>query len=597
MKESFIVGLVAVSVLGAAAQWLGWRLRLPAILLLLGFGIAAGPEGFGLVPTDAMFGDLLLPFVAVSVAILLFEGALTLHLPELGARLRVVFKLVTLGAGVTWLLAALCARFLLDLSWPLSTLLGAVLTVTGPTVVLPLLRQIRPTGPSGTILKWEGIVIDPIGAVLAVLVFEGLVHGGFAPALAGIGKTILFGGVFGALAAWLLTEFLARFWIPDRLHSASALALALLSYGLANQFQHEAGLLAVTVMGAVLANQRRVDISHILEFKENLQVLLISSLFILLAARVQWAELSGLGLPEFLFLGALVFVVRPASVWACTRGEDLSRHDKILLAAMAPRGVVAAAVTAVFALRLEAEGFSGATRLVPIMFLVIAGSVAVYGLGGRPLAIRLGLAQRDPNGVMIIGAHEFGRALGSALKDAGVPVLVVDTNPRRIATARMEGLRAYHGSVLNEHADDELELPGIGKLFAVTANDEVNALSARHFIHLFGRKNIFQLAPRKKAAKGATELATELRARVLFGEELTYEELMRRFTGDAQFKTTLLTDQFGLQQWHEQHGEHALALLTIAKNTTVTVGTSNHPLDPQPGDTLLGLVGANPDSS
>ena len=177
MNDTFVVGLVSVAALGGAAQWLGWRLRLPAILLLLLFGMAAGPDGIGLVPTDEMFGDLLLPLVAIAVAILLFEGALTLHLPELGDQLRVVGRLVTVGAAITWALSAVGAHFVLGLSWPLAILLGSILTVTGPTVVLPLLRQIRPTGAGGAVLKWEGILIDPIGAVLAVLVFEVLLNG------------------------------------------------------------------------------------------------------------------------------------------------------------------------------------------------------------------------------------------------------------------------------------------------------------------------------------------------------------------------------------------------------------------------------------
>jgi len=592
LNESFVVGLVSVAVLGAAAQWLGWRLRLPAILLLLLFGFGAGPEGLGLVLTDAMFGDLLLPFVAVAVAILLFEGALTLHLPELGERLRIVAKLVTIGAAVTWALSAAGAHYMLDLSWPLSILLGAVLTVTGPTVVLPLLRQIRPTGPSGAVLKWEGIVIDPIGAVLAVLVFEGLVFGGFLPAVGGIARTILFGTAFGALAAWMLVELLARYWVPDHLHSATALALALLSYGLTNLFQHEAGLLAVTVMGAILANQRRVDIGHITEFKENLQVLLISALFILLAARVRWEQLHQLAGPEFFFLVFLVVVVRPVSVFLCTRGNRLSFKDKLFVSAMAPRGVVAAAVTAVFALRLEEKGFAGATRLVPIMFLVIAGTVAVYGLAGRPLAIRLGLAQHNPNGVLVIGANEFARALALALRELDLPVLVVDTNARLIGSARMEGLRVYHGSVLSDQADQELDLPGIGKLFALTANDEVNALSALHFVHLFGRQNVFQLPPRRRKGKGSDELATELRARLLFSEELTYDELRRRFAHGATFKATRLSERFDLDAWRKEHGPNAVPLLAMSENGVVTVGTHDRPLDPKPGDTVLGLVGA-----
>lgn len=584
------MGLVSVAVLGGAAQWLGWRLRLPAILLLLIFGIAAGPEGLGLVRTDEMFGDLLLPFVALSVAVILFEGALTLHIPELGEGFGVVAKLVTLGTVVTWSLGTLAAHYVLDFSWQLAVLVGAVLIVTGPTVVLPLLRQIRPTGPGGAVLKWEGILIDPIGAVLAVLVFEGLIDGGIVPSMAGIGTTIVSGTVLGAVPAWILVVCLSRFWIPDHLHAAAALALALLAYLLANQFQHEAGLLAVTVMGVILANQRRVELQHIMEFKENLQVLLISALFILLAARVDFSDVRELAAPEFTFLALLVLVVRPVSVALCTARSELSFADRLFLAAMAPRGVVAAAVTAVFALRLEEEGFAGAERLVPIVFFVIAGTVAIYGLLGRPLAIRLGIAERDPNGVLVVGAHAFARAFAHAVDELELPVLIVDTNPGLIGDARMEGLRFYHGSVLSDQADDELDLAGIGKIFAMTANDEVNALSARHFVHLFGRENLFQLAQTREPTEGRAELSAEVRARVLFGEEVTYAEMKRRFEEGAEFKATPLTEHFRFRDWRLEHGEDALPLLTVSSSGAVKVATVDQPLDPKPGDTLLGFM-------
>ncbi len=590
MHESILTGLVAVAVLGALAQWIGWRLRFPAILLLILFGIAAGPEGLGLVHTDEMFGELLLPFVSIAVAILLFEGALTLHLPELGSSLAIVAKLVTIGTAATWVMGAALAHFLLDFSWPLAVLAGAILTVTGPTVVIPLLRQIRPTGAGGVILKWEGILIDPIGAVLAVLVFEGLVEGGALPEFAGILRTLFSGTVFGAIPAVALVICLQRYWIPDHLHSAAALALALSGYAAANVFQHEAGLLAVTVMGVILANQRRVDISHITEFKENLQVLLISTLFILLSARVRFADVQNLAVPEFLFLGLLVLVVRPLAVALCTFGSDVARRDRIFISAMAPRGVVAAAVTAVFALRLEQEGFAGAEELVPIVFFVIAGSVAIYGVIGRPLAIRLGLAERNPSGVVIVGAHAVGRALGRHLHLLDIPVLMVDTNLRRIRQARMDGLRTYHGSVLTDEAEVALELPGIGKLFAMTSNDDVNAFSAMHFVYLFGRENLYQVAPSRKPSEGPSELSPDQRARVLFGTDLTLEELHRRMGGGQELRATPLTEKFGTREWRQEHGDDAVPLLSVSEDGVVSVATADTSFEPKAGDTLLGLV-------
>ena len=589
MNDAFVVGLVSIAALGGAAQWLGWRLRLPAILLLLIFGMLAGPDGIGLVPTDAMFGELLLPLVAIAVAILLFEGALTLHFAELGAHLRVVGRLVSFGAGITWGLSAVAAHYVLGLSWSLAILIGSILTVTGPTVVLPLLRQIRPTGPGGAILKWEGILIDPIGAVLAVLVFEALVDGGFATAFLGVGKTIVFGSLFGLLPAALLVICLQRYWIPDHLHSASALAMALLGYGLSNAFQHESGLLAVTVMGVALANQRRVDISHITEFKENLQVLIISALFVVLAARIEWDTLAALFNLKFgLFLAILVLIVRPLAVALCTLDGRLAWRDRVFVSAMAPRGVVAAAVTAVFALRLEEEGFAGAEELVPIMFLVIACSVAVYGLIGRPLALRLGLAERNPNGFLIIGAHPFARGLARALQQAKLPVLVVDTNQGLVRRASEEGLPVYHGSVLSDQASQDLDLPVIGNLLALTANDEVNALSARHYVHLFGRQNLFQLPPR--SARGSSELSPGLRARVLGSSDITYDELQSRYSKGERFTSTKVTMEGGLEAWRTEYGKDALPLIIVRPSGVVVVVSPGQGPDVREGDTLIGLT-------
>jgi len=579
-----LTGLALVVVLGISAQWLAWRLRLPSILLLMVAGFAAGPEGIGLIDPDAMFGSLLLPVVSLSVALLLFEGGLTLRAGEIEGHQTVVFRLVTLGAVVTWLLAALAARVLIGVDWSAAILLGAILTVTGPTVIAPLLRQIRPSGAVGPILRWEGILIDPVGAVLAVLVLEGIVAllaggAGFEP-ISAILKTILLGGGIGALAGWSLTALLHRYWIPDHLHNAAAIALALATFVAGNAVHHEAGLLSVTLMGVVLANQRRVHIDHIVEFKENVQVMLIGALFVLMAARLDFEELGSLGWGAFAFLAVLVLVVRPASIWACTLGSSLTRREKIFLSAMAPRGIVAAAIASVFALRLEAMGIAGARALVPIVFLVILGTVALYGLLGAPLAYRLGLATRKPEGILMLGASDWVRELAATLKDAGVAVLLVDTNARNIRTARMAGLRVFHGSLLADSTDEQIDLSGLGRLFALTPNNEVNTLAAQHYRHLFGRAEVYQLPGGSGTPQG----------RLLFDTE--YRTLAAAVRGGAQFRATLLTDQFSLEDWRAEHGPDAIPLLCVDDNGRVTVATTDQPFDGKPGSTLVGLTSA-----
>jgi hypothetical protein len=343
-------------------------------------------------------------------------------------------------------------------------------------------------------------------------------------------------------------------------------------------------------MGVVLANQGRVPIRHILEFKENLRVLLISALFILMAARLTIVDLQRLDWGVVVFLLILILIIRPLGVFACTKGAGLNVRERIFMSWMAPRGIVAAAVASVFAFRLEQEGVAGAAKIVPITFLVIVGTVVVYGLTAGPLAQRLGLSSAHPQGIMMLGAHAWGRALALALKEAGLRVLVVDANPSHIAQARMDGLNVYFGNVLADNADEELDLRGIGRLFALTPNDEVNALCAIHYRHLFGSGEVYQLAAAKEIIRGTEPVPTHMRGRSLFGEEVHHDVLARRYRLGAVMKPTPLTEQFGFEAWRSRYGEDAIPLLTIDESGAVTVGTVNRPLLPQPGQTLIALV-------
>ena len=433
MTERLLTTLAGILVLGIGAQWLAWRLRIPSILLLLGSGFVVGP-GLGWIDPDRVFGSLLLPVVSLSVGLILFEGGLSLRFRELRKTWGSLVGLLTVGVLVTWGLSAVAAAQILGMPSSLALLSGAILVVTGPTVIGPLLRHIRPTGRVGPVAKWEGIVIDPIGATLAVLVYEGLdairrAEYGSATlnVLEGLGITLLAGGLVGAFCAGVLVFCLRRFWIPDYLQNPVALMLVVIALTAANALHREAGLLAVTVMGVILANQRVVPMDRISEFKESLTILLISALFILLSARVRVEDLTALGWRGLVFALVMLLVVRPLAVWAATIGSQLTRAERLFLAWFAPRGIVAASVASVFALRL---GDSGAV-LVPATFLVIVATVAVYGLTAGPLARRLGLTPGDPQGLLIAGANGFARALASVLQREGFRVVLVDTRSSR----------------------------------------------------------------------------------------------------------------------------------------------------------------------
>ena len=600
--ESGVDVLLSISALlglGMGAQWIAWRIRMPAIILLLAFGFLAGRDALDLGIAELMDTGLLFPVVSASVALILFEGGLSLRMGDLRKHGRVVTRLITVGALTTWLLTTLAARFLAGLSWEMSLLLGAILIVSGPTVVLPMLRHISPRGRSGPILTWEGIAIDPVGAVLALLVYEGLGLGGGAAtghAIVGLLKTVVIGGAGGLAGGWALREMLRRYWLPDHLHVPVTLALVVIVFAATNAAQHECGLLAVTVMGIYAANSR-VSVHHILEFKENLRVLLISSLFILLAARVDMGALRLVLRPGTVgFLLALFFVIRPAGIWLSTRGSKLSREEKIFLAWMCPRGIVAAAVASVFGLSLVEQGVEEAAQLAPLTFLVIVATVVVYGLTAGPLARRLGLAIPDPQGVLLVGAHAWARDMAAALQGEGLNVLLIDANRRNVRDARMRKLPARVMNAIEEHVTDHLDLFGIGRLMALTPNDEVNTLVCMHFWQTYGRSKTYQLPPDALPSQTKPTSAPPQGGRLLFGTDADFYHLSKRFAR-GRIRVTQLTDTFTYQDLLAQHGEGTLPLFVLGTDGRLGVATVDKPLDPAPGSKVFALVDDPPAES
>jgi NhaP-type Na+/H+ or K+/H+ antiporter len=528
--ESAIGPTLAVIVgVGMAAQWIAWRSQIPSIILLLISGLLLGPV-FGVIDPDAFLGGTLFPIVSLAVALILFEGGLDLPPRELRATGTVVRRLISLGALITFLVAAWGAEQLFDMSRGAAAVLAAVLIVTGPTVVGPLLRFVRPSGRTGPMLRAEGILIDPIGATASLIAFEAALTDDAGEALTTIlgviGLTLLAGAGIGFALAWIVDHALRRFLIPDHLANPITLAIVIVGFVLSNQVQEESGLLTVTVMGIWLARRDTAAVRQLLEFNESLRTLLISALFILLAARIETDELRDVILPSLSFLALLVFVARPLSVIASTVRSSLTWRERLFLMAMAPRGIVAAAVSAIFALRLEDEGVRGAEMIVPIVFLVIIGTIVVYGFLAGPLARRLGLAEARAAGVLIVGAHPTARGLAKELTDLQVKAMLVDTDPYNVTRSVALGLPARRLSVLTEEATHELDLRGIGRILAMTSNDEVNALATTRFARVFGRRETFQLKPTSKQRHG--ELPEEILGRIIGIDGVDYATLDER---------------------------------------------------------------------
>ena len=587
-----LTSLATIFLLGVGGQWLAWRLRVPSILVVLPLGILAGPV-FGVLVPDKLFGDLLLPLVSLSVAIILFEGSLSLRLNDFREIGGPLVRLLTVGVVATFALCALAAYFLLGFKLGPSLLLGAILVVTGPTVIGPLLRHIRPLGKVGPIARWEGIVIDPIGAVLSVLVFEAAeaVHAAeyrqaTMTASWELSKTVIIAVVVGTTLTWILTQLLRRHWIADHLQSPVALMIVLAAFTVSNLFQHESGLATVTLMGVLLANQPALRIKHIVEFKENLSVLLISSLFIVLAARLRLEDFTTLGWRGLLFLAFIICVARPVCVFVSTVGTELSWRERGFLSWLAPRGIVAAAVASVF----ELDADAGGNQLVAATFLVIIGTVCVYGLTTGALARWLGLSVRDPQGVLIGSAHAGARAIAHSLANVDIPVMLVDSNPANISTARMEGLSTMYANVLSETTTEDLDLGGIGRFLALTPNDEVNSLACHRFSELFGRANVYRLVPHGEGSQRKETSAELLEGRSLFGADVTYRRLDERFEQGAIVKTTRLSEKFDYAAFRQQYGDSTLLLFVIDGSGRLAISTADRDLSPRPGSQVIALV-------
>lgn len=578
MDQMILIQLALLAVTGITAQWLAWRLQLPSILLLILAGLAAGP-GMGWLQPDLLFGHLLLPLVSLAVAVILFEGGLSLRIADLRQVERAVVLICTIGVAVTLGGVALAAHWLLGLSLPYALLLGGMLTVTGPTVIIPLLHHVRPSQRVETLLRWEGIVVDPIGAMLAYVAFEYIQSSGDSSLFTYLILSLLDGLVLGSLGALLLITAKERFLVPDHLRNPLVLATVLGTFTLANHWVHESGLIAVTLMGFLIANQTRVDTRDLQRFKEDLTHLIIPALFLLLAARIPREALLGTGLPELIFLAVLILIIRPLAVFVSSVGTTLTGAERIYAAALAPRGIVAASVISIFAWQLEKQGFAEAGRLMPITFLVILGTVSIYGLMALPLARALGLADVHAQGILFLSAPPFARDLGLKLTEANIPVLFVDIVESHITAVVQAGMEGHVHDVFDE--DAPWSLRGIGRMIALTENDELNRLAALEFTHEFGRREVYRLRPH---CDMSNENLDGHQGRLVFHPRLCAEEMSARFGRGWTTQVMQLTEE------NPDLPETGIPLFRLDDQGVLTVSTLQRPLKFEVGDTAFLFV-------
>lgn len=591
--EKISASLAMLGIVSLFCQWLGWKLRLPAILPLLVAGLLLGPA-LGVLNPDALFGDLLFPIISLGVAVILFEGSLTLNFKEIKSHGRMVTSLVTVGAGITWATVSLGAYLLVGFSWEIAMLFGALVVVTGPTVIMPMLRSVRPSSKLASILRWEGIVIDPLGALLAVLVFEYIafssVEGNHVLTALALMLSIGFG--LGALSGYLVGIVLRKNMLPHYLQNVAVLTIVLAVFVGSNLLQEESGLLTVTVMGIWLANMRGVDIADILEFKETLTVLLISALFILLAARLDSNAMLDLGWGGLATLLVVMFIARPLSIWISGIGSSLNNADKWFLSWVAPRGIVAAAVSSLFAIKLESLGYEGAEKIVPLVFLVIIGTVVIQSLTAAKWAKWLGVSAGSNQGILMFGASRFARDLAKVLQARQFRVVLADTNWDSIRLARMDNIPVYFGNPASEHAETYLDLTGIGRVFIISPYRQLNPLVNFHFQDVYGMNKVFGLNSSEPGSSRHQMSETYVKQLSLFGEQVSYAKLSSLVAKGAIIKTTNITDSFTYQHFINRYGDGALPLLYIKdrKLHVITANTGNAiPVDVE----LVSLIAAH----
>ena len=509
--------LAGIIILGILAQWVAWKFKIPAILPLILIGLLVGPiaaeylsddgskwiepvwngkEGF--FPGESMFY-----FVSLAISIVLFEGGLTLRFKEIKNVGPVITKMITIGSLVTFFGAAVAAHYIFYLSWEISFLFSALIIVTGPTVITPILRNIPLKQDVSAVLKWEGILIDPIGALVAVLVFEFIsVEGGgefTKTAMIEFGKIVLFGTTFGFTFAHGLNFAINKRLIPHYLLNVVSLSVVLLVFVESEIFAHESGLLAVVVMGMVLGNSNSPYLKELLYFKESLSVLLISILFILLAANMNMEDLMLIyNWNTAVLFAIVVFVLRPLGVFLSTYKSSLQFNEKMFISWVGPRGIVAAGIASLFGLKLAKEGVAGAEYITPLVFMIVLGTVLLNATTARFFAKMVGVFLKKSNGILIVGASKASRLIGNYLEQNGRHVVLIDNNQSNISKAKEMGLEALNSNIYSDNLGDNIELNDVGYLIALTGNSDINEYSINKFGAEFGENGAFRLISKEE---------------------------------------------------------------------------------------------------
>jgi len=598
-----MVALAGILVLGILAQWLAWKVKLPAILPLIIIGLLVGPFSTffvsshqKLIDTDAIFkGEVLFDFLSLAVGVILFEGGLSLKIKDLKGTGTTVISLVVIGTVVTLLGATFACHYIMGMTFKMSMLFGSLVIVTGPTVIKPILRNVRPNHKVATLLNWEGVLIDPVGALVALLAYEFIVSfdAGANITSFAIKETILTvasGSAVGFFISGLIYYLLKKELVPTYLRNVVVLALIVMTVSLADQLVSESGLFAVTLAGIILTNTNLKQINFILSFKEDITLILVSILFIMLSARIDMEDIYLLGPQSLLLFAVVVYALRPITIFLSTIGANLNLNEKLFLSWIAPRGIVSAGVASIFSIRILASTNPNvgilekqeAELILPLTFLVIIGTVVIQGFTAKPIAKLLKIYQYKPNGVLFIGADQMTRFIALYLHKMGVPVLLSDTSTSNIKDARALGLDTFEGSLLvDKSVTEEVDLSEYGQVWAMTSSNEINMLACRILRRVFGDKNVYRFVSKREY--DIKELSRP--DNLLFNGKMDFYGLIQLMRKNPRLKTFEIQDELKGDQLIKKDENITLLFFIKPKGTIIPFTKSS--AKPKKGDTIV----------
>ena len=588
--DSLLFDLMLVVLIGVLSQWLAWRFRMPAIVVMSIAGLLVGPI-FGWINPQESMGELFGPIITLAVAIILFEGSLNLDFKEIRGFSKPVARIVTVGAFIAWIAGALAAHYLAGLSWAVAFVIGGLFIVTGPTVILPLLRQAKLKPRPAAILKWEGIVVDPFGALLAVFAFEFIK---FLDREVTLTSLLLFfaASAFAAFIGWgaarVMGNAFERGTLPEFLKAPILFAVVIFTFVFADEIMHETGLLAVTAMGMTMANMRLTTLQDIRHFKENISVLLISGIFVMLTASLDPRTLIEIFNPNIIaYVAAMLFIVRPLSIWLSTIGTELNVREKLLIGWIAPRGIVALTVSGYFATILLENGYADAALLTALTFALVLSTVVLHGFSISFLAKKLNLTTTDESGVLIVGGSRFAAALAQSVKDTGNEVLIVDRSWANLTYARQLGMQIYIGDILSEQTEYHLDLTPYRYILAMTKADMYNAHVCADFTPDLGRDHLYQTA--FHVGKDV-QTFTIMGGQTIFTPDVSIYELEDRMSAGHVIRKTMITKQYSYTQYLRERDDKSILLYIFRIDGTIEFFTPEVELQAFAGDAVISLT-------